>query len=133
MSNTKHVMDSLSAYLDGELNKAERARVEAHLRTCVQCQHELESLRYTIRMVQELPIMRAPRAFTLSAEQAAQLRPWWQAGWFANTLRGMTALAALLLVLVISADVLFFNSADLTRQSTPAPMAAKNEPTQAGA
>jgi anti-sigma factor RsiW len=34
----------LSAYLDGELPAARRARLEAHLRVCPQCQGELQEL-----------------------------------------------------------------------------------------
>jgi len=36
--------DELSAYLDGELPAARRARLEAHLRVCPHCQGELQEL-----------------------------------------------------------------------------------------
>ncbi len=130
MSNAKHVVENLSAYLDDELSDAERARVEAHLRTCAQCQRELESLRYTMRMVQELPTVRAPRAFTLSDEQAGRVRP---AGWFMLALRAMTALSALLLIVVVSADLFWLNAGGAVSQPAQAPGAAIAAPTQARA
>ena len=40
-----HINADLLAYLDGELSARERARVEAHLAECSQCQAELEQLR----------------------------------------------------------------------------------------
>ena len=94
MSNAKHVTDNLSAYLDNRLSGTERARIESHLRTCSGCQADLESLRYTARLLQAMPTMRAPRSFTLTPEQAARVRPRWQAGWIYRALQGMTGLAA---------------------------------------
>jgi hypothetical protein len=38
-------IELLSGYLDGELDVQERARVEAHLKTCPACQQELEALK----------------------------------------------------------------------------------------
>lgn len=38
----RHMKEQLSAYLDGELNQAERQEVEAHLETCETCQELLE-------------------------------------------------------------------------------------------
>ncbi len=106
MSNAKHVTDNLSAYLDNQLSAAERARVAAHLRTCSQCQADLESLRYTQRVLNAMPALRAPRSFTLSSEQAARARPAWQAGWLYRALQGATAVAAILFLVVVGFDAL---------------------------
>jgi len=43
--NLEHVQEQLSAYLDGELEGAARARVEAHVSACAACREELEELR----------------------------------------------------------------------------------------
>ena len=48
-------LDQLSAYLDGELDAAERAHVEAHLPTCAECRTTLDSLRATIADLATLP------------------------------------------------------------------------------
>lgn len=40
-----HVVDRLPLYHDGELDEQQKARVEAHLESCPDCQAELESLR----------------------------------------------------------------------------------------
>src|SRR5436190_24130849 len=100
MITIKHVFNDLSAYLDQELSVGDARRVEAHLRTCAQCRRELETLRYTMQMVQALPSVRAPRSFTLSDAQAARVRPRGPSGWLANALRGMTVVATVLLIAV---------------------------------
>lgn len=50
-----HVLDDLSAYLDGELSPVEQARVEAHLDTCPHCHARLDQLRAAARLVAALP------------------------------------------------------------------------------
>lgn len=41
-------LDLLSAFIDGELDAQERARVESHLPTCAECRATLDALRATI-------------------------------------------------------------------------------------
>lgn len=118
MSNFEHVTDNLSAYLDGQLTERERLSVAAHLASCATCRHDLETLRYTVALMRELPALRAPRSFTLSTEQAQRARPWWQAPWVSRALHGATALAMLLVVLIASADLLWLNT--LQSRSAPA-------------
>jgi len=48
-------LDQLSAYLDGELDAAERAQVDAHLPTCAECRSTLDALRATIAGLATLP------------------------------------------------------------------------------
>ncbi len=119
MSNAKHVTDNLSAYLDNRLRPKERARFEAHLRTCAQCRQDLRSLQYSIGLLKQMPVMRAPRSFALSDEQAAQALPRWQGAWLRQALQGVTALATILFLLVISADILL-----LSPPGGPSPAAA---------
>jgi anti-sigma factor RsiW len=44
--------ENLTAFLDGELNSADSARVSSHLSACAACTAEFESLRETARFVQ---------------------------------------------------------------------------------
>ncbi len=57
-----HVDTDLSAYLDGELPPAERARVEAHLASCDRCARRLADLRSTAALIAGLPYSRASRS-----------------------------------------------------------------------
>src|SRR5438067_7575023 len=125
MSNAKHVTDNLSAYLDNRLSGAERARVELHLRTCSACQADLQSLRYTTRILQAMPSLRAPRAFTLTSEQAARARPRWQGNWIYRALQGATGVAALLLLLVVGLDLFALSNTRAFTASAPAPSALR--------
>lgn len=63
MMTTGHVTESLSAYLDGELRAAERARIEAHLVDCADCRAHLQSLRRSVRLVRGLDPVSAPDGF----------------------------------------------------------------------
>src|SRR5437868_6264348 len=121
MSIIKHVFNDLSAYLDQELSAADARRVEAHLRSCAQCRRELETLRYTMQMVQALPSVRAPRSFTLSDAQAARMRPRSSGGWLVNALRGMTVVATVLLIAVCGVDFVNLTRLENGRASAPAP------------
>lgn len=46
---TAHLDHELSAYLDGELEAADRVRVEAHLAGCADCRQVIEDLRLMVR------------------------------------------------------------------------------------
>jgi len=53
----------LSAYIDGELNSAQTAEVESHLRDCAACRHELSSLEEVATLVGGLELAPLPHAF----------------------------------------------------------------------
>lgn len=57
-----HVDPDLSAYLDGELTAADRARVEDHLRSCDRCSARLAELRATASLIAALPSARPSRS-----------------------------------------------------------------------
>ena len=61
----------LSAYLDEQLSAAERAELEARLQSDSELRAELIALRQTLRLVRELPTLRAPRDLRLRPEQVA--------------------------------------------------------------
>lgn len=104
---TEHqwVEESLSAYMDGELCLADRARVEEHLRRCETCTQNLRELQHTVRLVRELPTMVAPRSFAVrpaaTRVRTVKAAPSWGYG----VLKGATAMAALLLMLLIGGDL----------------------------
>jgi hypothetical protein len=99
-------IELLSAYLDHELDPAETARLESRLQVETELKDTLTELRKTRQVLRSLPLMRAPRNFTLTPAMAgvrkqerSRLR------WF-STLRFSSALAGLLLVLVVLGDLL---------------------------
>lgn len=65
----------LSEYLDNRLEVNSRHRVERHLAECRECRLEMVGLRRTVKALNNLPEVRAPRSFTLSPAQAQALRP----------------------------------------------------------
>lgn len=107
MGKSKHewVEESLSAYLDGELPAQEKASVEEHLEKCRACSDSLSTLRQTVALLKELPAVPAPRSFAL---RPAVVKPRVKVAppsWGYGLLKGATALAALLLILLIGGEV----------------------------
>jgi hypothetical protein len=114
----QRIREMLSAYLDGELTPRDKARVERHLQECPACAEDLRTLRWTVGLVREVPSVPVPLPFTVPAPipQRRAERP--RLGWTYGFLRGATALAAVLLVLVLSGDLL---SQRFFKAPTPAP------------
>jgi anti-sigma factor RsiW len=112
-------VDLLSAYLDNQVSRAERGRIEGHLSACETCQRELEALRQTVGLLRAMPRQPVPRAFTLSEAQVGIRRPAARPAWYGGALRGMGAVTAMVLVALIAASLL--------RQPawTPGPMLAR--------
>src|SRR6185503_11861093 len=65
-----HVTASLSAYLDGEIGAAERARLEEHLRECPDCGLQLEQLAAVDAAARELAVEAPPGYFDSFAGRA---------------------------------------------------------------
>jgi len=103
----RRIREMLSLYIDGELSSGDRARVEEHLAECDDCTWELETLRQTVDLMGQLPKVPVPRAFTIY--ETPRPRPFglFQARWVYTYLKGATAVAAALLILVLAADALF--------------------------
>lgn len=104
-SEHEWVEESLSAYLDGELSAKDTARTEKHLHECLACVENLATLRQTVALLKELPAVPAPRSFAIRPEP---VRPKVRAAapaWGYGLLKGATALAALLLVMLIGGDL----------------------------
>jgi len=102
-----HVEPDLLAYLDGELNAADRARVDAHLARCPACAVRLDELRVLRRDLDAtLDAALTPVRLSRAADQAiretlrARLeRPrWWEALWARRGILAQAAQAVLLIV-----------------------------------
>jgi hypothetical protein len=64
--------DSLSAYLDGELDARTAERLETHLAGCASCREELEGLRTVSAALSDLEEADVPRSFALRPAQLEQ-------------------------------------------------------------
>jgi len=125
--NCRKIKDLLSAYIDGQLNGAERRRVEQHLASCDDCSEELAMLRAAVAMVADLPEQELPDGFraglrarlataqAASTARAAEERAPVSYGWFDRTRRAMrrpvwrgamATAASLLLVFVLVGQLL---------------------------
>ena len=67
--------ESLSPYIDGELEANAAERLEAHLAACEGCRLELQQLRAMAAALHDLPEVQVPRSFTLSPDRIAARRP----------------------------------------------------------
>ena len=100
--------EELSAYVDGQLDAAARARVDAHLETCDACRDGLAELRGLRQALSELPHVPAPRSFAL---READISPpeVSRVGGFLSTspamLSGLTAAALLAFVVLVGVDL----------------------------
>lgn len=113
----------LSAYLDDELSAEERAQLEQRLQIDPRLQGELAELREIIALVQQMPLLKAPRNYTLSPADFQTPR---------RVYPFRAILAAAAVVVLVTGAVLFMlsgqeNAAD-TAQEAPADIAAA--PTQ---
>ncbi len=59
--------EQLSAYLDDALSGLEREALEIRLEADPRLRRELDSLRQTVQLINQIPLLRAPRNFTLDA------------------------------------------------------------------
>jgi hypothetical protein len=117
--------DLLSAYLNADAHDpAERQRIEAHLAGCERCRRALAGLRVVVSQLQALPSPAPSRSFRLTPAMVP-LRvvvpdPWFIR--FQPGLRRLTAVAALLLVMVVSADLVSHEiPRESARRETPTP------------
>lgn len=101
----KQELETLSAYLDGELHPTQRQALETRLQHEPRLREQLENLRKTKIMVGYLPHLRAPHNYTLTPEMVTVRRRKKQP--ILGTLRLASALAAILLVVLFSVEFLF--------------------------
>ncbi len=96
--------ERLSAYLDGQLSPREQARLVARLEEDADLSVALENLQATRDALRSLPVMKAPRNFTLTPEMVSQPRR--QTTPLVPIFRLASVLASLLFVIVVVGDVL---------------------------
>ncbi|MDE0200434.1 MAG: hypothetical protein OXK78_19670 [Caldilineaceae bacterium] len=123
--------DLVAAYVDGDVTTEERQRVEAAMAASEQVAWEVNTLRRTVELLQDLPSVPLPRSFTLTEDQVADVlqerralakvnasppseveappqSPWQRFLTFLSggdlALRNAAALAAVLLLLVFVAE-----------------------------
>ncbi len=113
-------LETLSAYLDGELSPAQSQVFVERLQSKPALQVRLEKLRQTKRMLADLPRMRAPRRYTLSPEMVSVRQPKKQP--FVGTLRLASALAAVMLMVLFGVEFLFTSGPLARTQMATAPM-----------
>lgn len=73
MKNFRDI-ENLSAYIDGQLNAADAARLEARLKTDPELESALRDLSAARNILKKLPARKAPRNFTLT-RQMVGLKP----------------------------------------------------------
>jgi anti-sigma factor RsiW len=67
-----HLGESISGYLDGELDGSERRRAEAHIAGCEVCRQDLEDMVMIRARLRSLPMLELPTDLT---EARAKTRP----------------------------------------------------------
>lgn len=96
----------LSTYLDDQLSRKEKNRVDEKLRASLELQAALDDLKRLRALLRSQPRLRAPRNFTLSPETAG-IKPSRRATARRFPVFGLvSALASVLLVLVIAGELL---------------------------
>ncbi|HEX9117962.1 MAG TPA: zf-HC2 domain-containing protein [Anaerolineae bacterium] len=118
----------LSAYLDNQITPVEKSRIEGHLGTCPACRAELASLRQTVALLQALPRVALPHAFTLSTAQVGARR-----GALAWTWGAARALGAVAALVIVAALAVFALQRPGQQAALPAPMIARSTGSGAGA
>ncbi|MQG59345.1 MAG: hypothetical protein FI709_15685 [SAR202 cluster bacterium] len=103
LANRKHtrLRELLSAYIDGEVSASESLEVQEHLATCEACSEEMETLRFTVDLLSELPQLEPMRSYAI--ETPPEPAP--SVGRFTWTARLATSAAALLLLALLAGDM----------------------------
>lgn len=122
---SEHVLEHLSAYLDGELSDAERERFRAHLLACPECARRLEELAAVDGAFRELPEAAPPGYFetfptrvrSRLAAAAVPTRPAWRLPVWALA-------AAAGLVVAVLAPMTLLTRARYSSPEQPRPAAA---------
>lgn len=127
----------LSAYLDGELSRRERERLEARLSEDPTLRAELRAMHRTVSLMRELPRVAAPRNFILSEAMVKQersvseprrARPETRTrsrAWAAPLLTAAATAVSLLFLVVLAGDLLLPGIGGSA--SAPAPMVQSEE------
>ncbi|MFN8379327.1 MAG: hypothetical protein U0452_11720 [Anaerolineae bacterium] len=88
-------LEALSAYLDNQLSPTERAALEVRLKAEPALREQVDGLRAVQQALRDLPELRSPRNLTLTTAQA---RPAKRITVFPSLISGLSAVAAILLI-----------------------------------
>ena len=119
---TKGEWEALSAYLDGQLARRKRDRLEKMLQMRPELRLALAELKRTRIILRSQPRIRAPRHFTLTPEMVGARKAMRPQSWFFESMRLASVLASLIFVLAVFGEV-FFSS----RLSTAVPMGVETQ------
>jgi hypothetical protein len=108
---TSREYELLSAYLDNQLGSKERAHLESRLKADTELRKELHEIEKTRLLLRSLPKLRAPRNYYLSAEVAKKPAGVHPSLRLAPAYGIVSAIATILLVLVIFGDRLITSTA----------------------
>jgi hypothetical protein len=111
-------LETLSAYLDGQLDDRRRRKLEARLQSEPGLREALESLRAVVKGLQGLPVPRPSRHFTLTSDMVGEAEP----RRAFPVLRFATALAGLAFVALVGIEGLQSISASQLSARAPAVM-----------
>jgi anti-sigma factor RsiW len=112
-------IELLSAYLDGELSDSEREQLEQRLQAEPDLRRELESLRQLVALVRTVPMLKAPRDFTLTPAMVGQT-PTRRTLSLAPYITLLSAAAAFVLIAVGALSLL-----NMSSQALPVPLASE--------
>ena len=108
-------LEMLSAYLDGEISRKDRERLEVRLLKDEDLSNTLEELRRTKQVIRSLPSMRTPRNYFVTAEMVGQKEAVSRAF---PVLRFASVLASVLFVLLFLGDMLVPRTGLMTSSKT---------------
>lgn len=98
--------ENLSPFLDRQLSPREQSRVTRHIQECAECRADLQSLRQTVALMRAMPAVKPPRTFFIPASEGVRQRQVQRNRLAYGYLQFATAVATVLLVLVVSGDAL---------------------------
>ena len=99
----QYVEERLSAYIDGRLPEEERANVRKHLQQCARCQSNLDTLGWTIKLLNQVPAPPLPRQFVLPVPEPQRAPA--LTGWLKWSLAAASATAVLAFVILLTVDL----------------------------
>ncbi len=101
---TSRDYELISAYLDDQLGSQERVRLEARMKANPELQNEMHEISKTRLLIRGLPKIRAPRNYYINAQTGVKPARARQSLRLAPTFGIISAIASIILVLVIFGD-----------------------------
>lgn len=131
MSGCRYVRKRLSPYLDGELSRREREKVERHLAACPACRKELVLLKETVLLVSQLPPVKeqqeiAPEVIARIRNRKGKISE--GRSFFPLIPKASTLIAALIILTALSSlFYLYYHRAKEKKSSKPVALLTEKE------